>query len=325
MRFGLYVKQENDRTVAELSWVEKGQTFLKVFSDDQGLVTEPLVCDLGGRLWMYELQRKPLITESVRAIQRSINLDNTMMMRNVNLAGSRERYFLNVARPTETVRERDETQESGYREVQRPLPGLPVGAGANVFLDGVLIKDKDNNNKVIDRADPNISVTEPVAVTTFSETHDHLYAALLSQCQQAHYLMSKDATSSGRSREQARAEFESSLKLSKEVVDDAGRWMLETALRLAAHLCGKSAAYASLRCDFNSIIETGPISPEERTANRDDVKAGLLSSETHMSRAGVEDVDAEKARITEDKEQAPVPVIPPPQPDPTNGDSQLIQ
>lgn len=323
LRFGLYVKQENDRTIAELSWVESGLTILKVLSDDPDLVTEPLVCDLGGRLWMYELQRKPLITESVRALNRSINLDNTMMMRNVNLAGSRERYFMNVQRPTETVRVPDPAQALGYREERRPLAGLPVGAGASVFLDGVLIRDKEKDGAVIDRADPNISVTEPVQVTTFVQTYDQLYAALLGQCQQAHYLMSKDATSSGRSREQARAEFEGSLRLSKELVDDAGRWMLETGLRLAAHLCGKSAAYASLRCDFNSIIETGPISTEERQANRDDMKAKVLSRESVMSRNGTEDVDAEKKRIADDEKEAPVPAIPPP-PQP-NGDSQLIQ
>lgn len=324
-KFGLYVKQEQGRTITELSWVEKGITFLRILSDDPDLVTEAFACDLGGRLWMYELQRKALITESVRAIQRSINLDNTMMMRNVNLAGSRERYFLNVARPTETVRIPDASQVSGYREEKRPLAGLPVGAGASVFLDGVLIKTakEGHTGEIVDRADPNISVTEPVEVTTFVQTYDHLYAAILSQCQQIHVLIGKDATASGRSREQARAEFEGSLRLSKEVVDDAGRWMLEAALRLAAHLCNKTSAYIGLRCDFNSIIETGPISPEERTANRDDMKAKVLSRETVMSRNGTEDVDAEKARIAEDEAEAPEPVIPL-VPKPDNGDSEVL-
>lgn len=323
-KFGLYVKQEEGKTIAELSWVEKGITFLKILSDDPDLVTDPVACDLGGRLWMYELQRRPLITESVRAIQRSLNLANTMMMRNVNLAGSRERYFMNVQRPTETVRIRDESQALGYREEKRPMAGIPIGPGASNFLDGVLIRD--NEGKVIDRADPNISITEPVDVSTFVETQDQLYTAILSQCQQIHVLIGKDATASGRSREQARAEFESSLRLSKEVVDDAGRWMLETGLRLAAHLCNKSKAFVGLRCDFNAIIETGPVSPEERQANREDVAASLLSKETAMSQNGVEDTGAEKARIAEEKAEAPDPVIPPPIPNPTNGqDEEVIQ
>lgn len=320
-KFGLYVTQEDNKMIAELSWVEKGITFLKILCDDPALATDPVACDLGGRLWMYELQRRPLITESVRAIQRSINLDNTMMMRNVNLAGSRERYFRNVERPHEKIKIKDESQPSGYREEKRPLPGLPVGAGASNFLDGVLIRN--DKGEVIDRADPNISITEPVPPTTFVQTHDQLYAAALSQCQQIHILIGKDATASGRSREQARAEFEGSLRLSKEVVDDAGRWMLETALRLAAHLCGQTKKYVGLRCDFNAIIETGPISPEERQANREDVQADLLSPESAMSRNGTEDTDAEFARIAEGKKRfSAAPVPPSPIPNPPNGEDE---
>lgn len=321
--------QSSSATVIELSWVDNGITFLKILSDDPKFVVETVACDLGGRLWVYELQRRPLITESVRAIQRSINLDNTMMMRNVNLAGSRERYFLNVARPTKTVRVPDASQVSGYREEEVPLTSLPVGPGASMFLNGALIKTKKEGQvgEIVDRADPNVSVTEPVDVTTFVKTNDQLYASALSQCQQIHVLIGKDATASGRSREQARAEFEGSLRLSKEVVDDGGRWMLETGLRLAAHLCNKTAAYVGLRCDFNSIIETGPISPEERAANREDMVAKVLSRESVMSRNGTEDIDAEKARIAEDKAEAPDPVIPSPIPVPPNGEDKegLIQ
>lgn len=319
---GESINQQPSIDFVEVSWVENGITFLQVLSEDPALAQGPFSYDLGGRLWMYELKRKPLITEQVRSIQRSLNLANTMMMRNVNLGGSRERYFLNVERPTETVRVRDGTQASGYREEKRPLSALPIGAGASNFLKGVLIEDAEG--KVVDRADPNISITNPVEVTTFVQTHDQMYAALLSQCQQIHALISKDATASGRSREQARAEFEGSLRLSKEVVDDAGRWMLETGLRLAAHLCGQSARFAPLRCDFNSIIETGPISPEERQANRDDMKAKVLSRESVMSRNGTEDVDAEKARIAEDEQEMPNAIIPP-VPKPANGDSELVQ
>lgn len=327
-KFGIYVKAKEDktqnRTVIEVSWVEKGLTFWQMISDDSELAQGPFTCDLGGRLWMYELCREPLITEQVRSSQKSLNLAKTMMMRNVNLAGSRERYFLNVERPTETVRITDATQPLGYREEKRPLAGVPVGAGMSNFLKGELIRDKDGS--VVDRADPNISITNPIEVTTFVNTIDQNYAGILRDCQQIHVLISGDATASGRSREQARAEFEGSLKLSKEVVDDAGRWMLETGLRLAAHLCNQTPRYLGLRCDFNAIIETGPVSPEERSANRDDVKAGLMSTETAMSRNGAEDVDAEKARIAEDKAEASAiaPVIPP-VPKPLNGDSEVVQ
>jgi hypothetical protein len=98
--------------------------------------------------------------------------------------------------------------------------------------------------------------------------------------------------------------------LSKEVSDDCGRWMLETALRLGAEICNRSANFLGLRCEFNSIIEDGPIDNLDRTENRADVQAGLMSKETAMSRNGIEDTDAEVERIA----QEPSPALPSPKP-----------
>lgn len=301
--FGLYVYQVADKAVAEISWVEKGVTFLQKLSDDPALATNPVPYDLGGRLWMYELNRKPLITEQVRSNQRSLNLALTMMMRNVNLAGNLERVIMNAERPKQKKRVPADNPQ-GFTE--ETIDGdFLVGPGATNVLTGLLIRD--NDGKIIGRANPNISYRDPVPITTFTGTRDQFYASILGQTQQIHALISKDATASGVSREQARAEFEGSLKLSKEVVDDAGRWLLESVLRLAAHLCNQSEKYKGLRCDFNSIIETGTVSTDTRQANRDDVKAGLMSEETAMSKNGIEDTGAEKERIAQEKLDAPNP------------------
>lgn len=306
--FGLYVKQTDDnKTIVEVSWVDKGMTHLQQISNDSALETEPFVCDLGGRLWMYELSRPPLITEQVRSNQKSLNLSLTMMMRNVNLAGNLERVIMNAERPKKKVRTTADNP-SGFTE-QIVDGDFLVGPGATNVLTGLLIKD--NDGKIIGRANPNISYRDPVPIDTFVGTRDQFYASILGQTQQIHALISKDATASGVSREQARAEFESSLRLSKEVVDDAGRWLLEAPLRLAAYLCNQTEKYKGLRCDFDSVIETGAISSETRTSNRDDVRAGLMSRETAMVRNGQEDVDAEKERIAQEKKEA-APGIPPP-------------
>lgn len=306
--FGLYVKQtEEQKTVVEVSWVDKGLTFLQILSDDPQLASVPFSCDLGGRLWMYELTRKPFITEQVRSNQRSLNLALTMMMRNVNLAGNLERVIMNAERPKGTIRIPADNP-AGFREETVNADFL-VGPGATNVLTGLLIRD--NDGKIIGRANPNISYRDPVSIDTFTGTRAQFYESILGQCQQIHALISKDATASGVSREQARAEFESSLKLSKEVVDDAGRWMLESTLGLAAYLCNQTEKYKGLRCDFSSIIETGPVSPEDREANRADVDNGLLSKETAMVRNKVEDVDAEKERIVQEKAASPTGDQPP--------------
>lgn len=320
--FGLYVYDSEQSKVAELTYTDElGQTVLQVLSDNSELVVEPVAYDMQDRLWMYELNRKALITEQIRSNQKSLNLALTMMMRNVNMAGNLERAIMNAEKPKQAIKVPDTTQPSGFREEAVNSEFL-TGAGVTNFLTGLLIRD--NDGKITGRANPNISYRDPVPITTFVGTRGQCYESILGQAQQRHALISGDATASGRSREQARAEYRGSLLMTKESLDDAGRWLLETGLRISAQFCNRQTDFAGLRCDFDSRIEDGPVSTEERNANREDVKAGLLSKETSMSRSGIDDTDAEKMRIAEDRATAPEPGIPPDD-QPVNGDSEVVQ
>jgi hypothetical protein len=95
---------------------------------------------------------------------------------------------------------------------------------------------------------------------------------------------------------------------------------LETELRLGAQICGRTNDLLGLRCEFNSIIEDGPIDNLDRQENRADVQAGLMSKETAMSRNGIEDTDAEVDRIG----QEPAPTMPPPKPGQPGAQPPLI-
>lgn len=319
--FGLYVYQVESAKCVELSYVnDVGQTIHQILSDKPDLVVEPIPYDLQGRLWMYEVNRPALITEQIRSSQKALNLALTMMMRNVNLAGNLERVIINAERPKRKIRVPDSNQATGYREETVDSEWL-TGPGVSNLLSGLLIRD--NDGKIIGRANPNISYRDPVKIDTFTGTRAECRQSIVGQAQQLHIMISGDSTVSGRSREQARAEYRGSLQDSKEPLDDAGRSLLEGALRIAAQFCNRVNDFAGLRCDFDARIEDGPVSPEERSANREDVKARLLSPESAMSRNGVEDTDAELARIAES--EATAPTIPPPEPKPTNGDSELIQ
>lgn len=321
LRLGIFTSKRDGEEYAELTYLaDTGETTLRQVTEREA--GDPIYLNLGGRLLLYDLRRPPLITAQVCSNQRSLNLADTMMMRNVNLAGSLERTVLNAERPKKRTRVADPTAPGGYREKEEPAD-YEVGPGATMFLSGLLIRD-DQTGKIIGRANPNISFRDPVSVDTFVKTRDHYYAAMLGQCQQRHALISGDATASGRSREQARAEFEGSLKLTKESLDDAGRWLLETVLRLAAQLCARTNEFAPLRIDFNSLIDTGPLSSEERAQNRADVQQKLLSAESAMSRAGVEDTDAELTRIGDEaKERAKT--TPPPPPNNPEQRTELVQ
>jgi hypothetical protein len=112
--------------------------------------------------------------------------------------------------------------------------------------------------------------------------------------------------------------------LSKEVIDDAGRWMMEDQLRLGAQLCNRSREFLGLRCEFNSIIEDGPESADDKRITVELVQASLLSHETAMSKIGVEDTDAEAERIKMEKAANPEQLPPLPSVKPSNGDSEIV-
>jgi hypothetical protein len=302
--FGAYIyasgSKENSTTVdtAELTFVSEGMTVLRVIAENKSMVDYSY--DLNGELLMHEVTRKPFVTPQLVSNQKALNLSDTMMMRNVNLAGSLERTVMNAERPKRPDRKLN--PDTGI--VENVLADAPylTGPGATMFLTGLLIRDDKGN--IIGRSNPNISFREPIAVTNFVETRNHYYEAILGQTNQLHVLIAGDANASGFSREQARGEYKSSLLESKTVIDNAGRWLMSVALRWAALLCAREKDFANLRCEFNSVIDTGPISSLDRAANLADVNAGLLSKETAMSRNGVDDTDAEKMRIDEEKKAA---------------------
>lgn len=320
--FALYVYQVDKSKCVELSYVnDLGQTVLRVLSDNPDLAVEPIAYEMQGRLWMYEVNRAALITEQIRSEQRALNLAKTKLIRNVNMAGDLERAIMNAERPKKKVLVHDVAQATGYREDTVDSEYL-AGAGVTNLITGLLIKDADG--KIIGRANPNISYRNPVPIDTFVGTRGECRESMLGQAQQLHIMISGDSTVSGRSREQARGEYRGSLNDSKESFDGAGRWVIESPLWLAAQFCKRTSEFAPYRGVFDCVVEDGPVSPEERNANREDVRAGVMSVETCMSRNGTEDTDAEKARIAEDKAEAPAPIIPPPNPKP-NGDSELLQ
>lgn len=320
--FAIYAYQIDRAKCVELSYVnDRGETVLQILSEKPELQVEPIPYQLQGRLWMHEIERSALITEQIRSEQKCLNLAKTSMMRNVNLAGNLERIIMNAERPKKKVTVTDPNSPTGFREETTDGQFL-LGAGVTNVLTGLLIRN--DKGEIIGRANPNISYRDPVPIETFVGTRKECRESILAQAQQLHVMMSGDATASGWSRETSRGEYRASLNDSKEPVDDAGRWILETPLRLAAVFCDRVKDFEDLRCDFDARIEDGPVSSEERAANRADVTAGLLSRETAMSRNGTEDTDAEKARIREDQATAPPPVIPPPTDLPSDG-REMIQ
>ena len=278
--------------LAELVYLDEDRdnTIIRTVSKGEGDQEWPL--KFSGRLPMEEMSRKGLITEQVRQGQRAHNLALSMIPRNVTTGGFLEQVLLNAQMPGHW-----EKDESG--QPKRFVPAdYKRGPGMVNFIRGIETGTDAQGNVVL--TDPQVYDREPVPVTPSVEAKRSHYADILDEVDQVHVLLSSEAVS-GRSREQARADYEASLRLSQSHVERAGRWVIETALAMAESFLGSPGKYTEkLRATFTCHVHLGPVSPEERKQNGDDMKAGIVSRETAMSKSGVQDVDAELERMRRD-------------------------
>lgn len=305
-------KGEVTTQCAELSFLnDANETVCKVVRDKGG-PTEFGPYQLGGHLLIYQIDRRALITEQVQSSQRALNLARTMMMRNVNMAGSRTTHVTNAQPPKKS--NTDNPPPAG----ELRFPGtFKTGPGGINYVMGYPIYDEQGNVKGY--TNPNVSLSDPVPVDTFSKTIQECKEAIYSECHQRHVLIVDKADTSGKAREVARREFERSLKESKTVLDATGRWELETTLRLGAEICGQTSKYEGLRADFNCLIDAGDPDPAKQQvvpllrAPGGPKNRPLISDETARNMIGVEDAAAELAKIEqESKDEAAE--LPPPAP-----------
>jgi hypothetical protein len=184
--------------------------------------------------------------------------------------------------------------------VLKPDP-FYFGAGSVNVIQGAEIRD-ERTKELKGFASPSIVYRDPVPVSTFLDTRDAAYQAILEEAQQLHALISGDAGASGVSRQQALTDFLSSLMTTAPQVEHAVRWCVTTALRLAAYLAGQPGRYDSLRVEAVCQFHLGPVTPAELTALIALVEAEILSRETAMGRTGIDDTDAEARRIAAERE-----------------------
>jgi hypothetical protein len=288
---GVYAYTEEDETGktggtrVEVSYLDdEGRTVLRVLGAETEQQSQPL--QLGGRLSIFEGTRDAFLTPQVHSLQRLLNMALSMMQRNSVLGGFLERAWVE-----------DAAAPGGRRFV--PDARFQVGAGSTNFIAGLETMDSAGKVTV---ASPSVVYRDPVPVATFVETAQTAYRGILEETHQTHALISGDAVASGESRIQARADFEADLGRTKPVLDDALRWVLETVLAFVAEFSGQAGRYEPLRVDAYCILDPGPIPTEENRTTVELVNAELLSRETGMSRVGVDDPAAERAKIEAERE-----------------------
>jgi hypothetical protein len=276
---------------------DRRQTIIRLLRGS-GVIAETQPLELMGHLGLFEMRRPALITPQVSQLQALVNMALTMMGRNVVLGGFLERLILNAQLPGEWI---DDPDRPGKKKFQ-PSP-FHVGAGSTNALAGLPIYDA-SGKQIIGYTNPNVIYRDPVSVQTFKETMAEAYGALLDETKQAHALISKDATASGEARKQAASEFVKSLNATKTQIEAAGRWMIETALAMAAQFAGQPGRFAELRAQFQCRVDLGAVSIAEEDSAIRLKDAGIIDLSTAMTRVGIDDPDAEEAKIQKRKAEA---------------------
>lgn len=274
---------------AELTYLDDaGNTVLRVI-DNVGDVDDPQVMPLDGHLLMHEMNRHLLITPQMISQQKSLNMSMTSKQRNAVMGGFLERILLNVKLPGTTNADGTFT----------PTP-LQTGAGTLNSFQGETYTDRDGNVHVLN---PSVVYRDPISPDTFIASEESSYLAMLQEGNQLHYALAGDAVVSAVSRVQARDAFKADLLNSAAEVEAAGRWLLETALAMAAFLAGTPGKFDGLRAYVQARVDSGPLTPADLQAAALMGDKGIWSMETVRSATGVEDVDAEEDRVEKEKEK----------------------
>jgi hypothetical protein len=298
LEIGIYIYQKSEQQFAELTYLNGDQTVIQIIGmqaeDEDGEI--PLFpVGLGGRLPVFEMNRNRLITDQVIQNQKLLNLALTMLQRNVIQGGFLERTFFNAQMPGEEIE--DANAPGGKRFIPGPLH---IGPGATNFLSGVVTEDLETGKQTV--ASPSVTYRDPVPVETFTQTKKAAYITILEEVDQLHAAIASDATASGESRKQARAEFEQSLNETKSEVERAIRWLLETVLAMAAVFSGQPGRFESLRAVADCRIDSGPISADEMRAQKELAEGKIISYKTAQANIGVDDPDAEQQQIDSEQE-----------------------
>ncbi len=306
----------------EISWVrDDGLTCLKILRGDDlklwtdrtfGSIgkyfadseteseTESEALDLGGRLYLHKLTREMFITETARSLQRSVNYSLTTMNKNLNIAGSRETGYGNTQKPKQRIVTKDGTGKIVSVE-EKDAPLVKGASNANFFM-GVPVFDPEKrdalgNPIIVDYKQPVQFVVDPVAVDTFVKSFSVYELLFLREVKQSHILANEQAAISGISKKEGRDDYRKSLKTSKTAIDPAGRYVMGFTLMFGANLTNRASDFAGARLDFNCQVDAGAVDAEELKQESEDVDSGKSTLYSYLIKKGVEDPDAEIARI----------------------------
>lgn len=292
---GIYAyTTSEDEDVAELVYIkpeskedERPLTVLRLTGEGGEMVE----LDFGGRLTMYEMRQERLMTTSLVSNQKKLNHAATAEQSNLATAGWIARLILNGQMPGDY--QRDQNGDLVLDNLGKPkfvADPMVWGPESVNFIVGVTTTDEDGNERI---ANPTYVREEPATPETFIKTKLETRKFMLSRAKQAYVFLADDGRVSGESRLRARSDFESSLNKTKQELDKAITWLLETVLAMAATFSGKPGYFDAVRVTADAQIDIGIVTPEERRVAKEMYEAGLVSKRTALTWIGINDVEGE--------------------------------
>lgn len=289
----------DDVSLVEVTFLKEEQTIIRILQDDVVQENGEASHDCAGELFVDEATSSPLISAALIRNQNALNVVNTMLLHNGNLAGHRARDFFNTQRPQVEV---DDPRNPG-KKVKVDAP-LNVGPGSANFHTGIAYQQ---DGKTV-LASGNMVITDPVdpkpLIEAISQFEDNMYAAT----SQRHVKISGDATASAVSRVQARYEFLSILKKSSPKIEGVLRSRLRGAVALAMSLAKDTKQlerFKKLRASVVCRLNTGPVAPDERAQILREYQAKVIPLEMAQTLLQIEDVDAAAAQLRVEEDSSP--------------------
>lgn len=283
----------------ELSWVDPdtGLTYLRVLQegqspeemDEEQLSATQMTLDLGGNLMLQEVEVERLITEQVRSSQKSLNMTKTMMSHNEVSSGFSEQIFLNAQPPGEWKDREDGSREFVPNEMKR-------GPFRSHFIQGSITTDEMGQETL---ANPDVIIDEPDDPEVYIRGKRSKRMDILDEVSQSFVEMKEQE--SGRSRLIARHEFTKTLQKAVRPTAELMKRTIENVLALGETFGTEATVFGDdLRVTVEIYPDSGPLTPEEMAALSTMTETGLMSMRTALSRAGINDIDAEIQRIKEE-------------------------
>lgn len=277
-----------------------GVLTFKIYRDEgdkeKGITIDQYELDLNHNWTIVELKAPALITKSIKSLQNAINLDLTMLARNVVQAGFLERLLLNAQTPGEFIE-----SESGNLEFIPDPGGYTAGPGTTAVVTGIPIGDNPNNPE--NYTTPSVVFRDPVDVTTFEKTLNTYVPRMYHEFGQGHLLSAGDGAISGVSRIQLSMDFSNKLKRQIETVENSLEMVFYTALLMLAHHSGRVEQYKKVEAVVELSLQDHLLTPEEHQQIREDFTAGIMSHETTLQLLDVGDPTAEIERKSAEREE----------------------